>query len=394
MEGKIVDYPFKRILVLGGGVAGIRIIKNIQGKLPSKSELILIDENDYHQYLYKIHEVCNIEYEEKDIIVPLEEIVDMSKITFKKTTVKSVDTEKRVVDTTGGEEPYDLLAVCLGSHPAYFNIKGIQEHSLTLESLEQAKKIRAKIIETFEKTKGTQKSINIVIGGGGFSGVELAGELTDWLPILYQKYNIPEPEKLVAVVEALSTILPGWDKDLCIEAQEILERQGVQFVLNDPITSVDEHQVEMNSGLVLKPDLFIWTGGVRRDPACGLDFEIKGSRIRIDEYCRAVGFEDIYVGGDSACTVNQEGVPQPPTAHIAMEQGEIIAHNILAQIKGNKLQEYEFNRVGEIVTLGRTNAIGDLFGLRFKGLLAKFMKKMIHYWYIQSIGGLKLLLEL
>jgi NADH dehydrogenase len=353
--------------------------------------LVLIDENDYHQFLYKIHEVCNKEYEEKDILVPLEKIIDMSKIDFKQTTVKSVNVEKKVVETQNGEEPYDILAVCLGSHPSYFNIEGAQKYSLTLGSFEQAKQIRAKIIELFEKSEGTEESIKIVIGGGGFSGVELAGELAEWLPVLYEKYSIQKPDTLVTIIEALPTILPGWDEKLCLEAQEILERKGVELILNDPISSVSEHSVEIKSGLVLNPDLFIWTAGVEGDPACGYDFEIKGRRIRVDEYCRAVDFKNIYVGGDSACAVNHEDVPQPPTAHIAMEQGNIIAHNILAQLRGDQLRKYEFDRVGEIVTLGRTHAVGDLFGLRFRGFLAKLMKKMVHYWYLHSIGGIKLL---
>ena len=149
----------------------------------------------------------------------------------------------------------------------------------------------------------------------------------------------------------------------------------------------------MKSGQIIKPDLFIWTGGVRGDPACGLDFQVKGRRITVDEYCRALGFDDIFVAGDSACAVDAEGKPMPPTAHIAMVQGDIVAHNIVSLMKGSPMKKYVYQRAGEIVTLGKTDAIMDLFGLKFSGTIAKFLKKVVHWWYLHSIGGFSLLLS-
>ncbi len=383
----------RKVVILGAGVAGLRIAKKLQRSLKNPGwEVILIDENDYHQYLYRIHEVCNVEYRAKDIIVPINRLIDMDKITFTKTHVKSVDPKRRVVETTTGDQPYDILAVTLGSHPAYFGIDGIQEHSLTLGSYEEAKKIRVRILELVEEAEERGEPPVIVIGGGGFSGVELAGELTDWLPILYEEHSIPQPEKLIIVVEALSTILPGWDEKMIQRGQEVLWRRGIEFVFNDPVVRVGERRLEMKSGLVLEPDLFVWTGGVIVDPACGMDFEIRGRRIMVDEHCRAVHQEDVYVAGDTACAVDSEDRPQPPTAHIAMVQGDIVAHNILAQIKGDAKKKYVFNRAGEIVTLGRTNAVGDLLGFRFTGAVAKLLKRLVHWWYVHSIGGFSLLL--
>lgn len=150
----------------------------------------------------------------------------------------------------------------------------------------------------------------------------------------------------------------------------------------------------MKSGRVIEPDLFIWTGGVRGDPACGKDFQVKGRRISIDEWCRAESHNNIFVAEDSACAVDAaDERPMPPTAHIAMVQGDIVAKNIVAMLSGTSLKKYVFNRAGEIVTLGKTNAVGDLFGFKFSGFLAKFMKNMVHWWYLHSIGGFSLLLE-
>jgi NADH dehydrogenase len=384
----------KKIVILGAGVAGLRVAKNLQGRISNpKWEVILIDENEYHQYLYKIHEVCNLKYEEKDIIVPIDKLIDLDKITFKKMTVIDVDVEKNMIKTNLGDHEYHILVVALGSHPTYFRIEGLEENSLTLGSYNEAKQIRERIKDLFQEAKNKRQPPKIIIGGGGFSGVELAGELSEWLPILYKKHDLEQPEKFIMIIEALSRILPGWDENLVLKAQEHLGNKGVEFIFNDPITKVYGNKIELNSGLVLEPDLFIWTGGVRGDPACGMNFQIKSRRIVVDEYCRAVGFDNIFVAGDAACAVNHENQPQPPTAHIAMIQGDIVTNNILKKIKGQKMKKYVFNRAGEIVTLGKSNAIGDLFGFHFSGALATFMKKVVHWWYLHSIGGLKLLLE-
>jgi len=383
--------PPKSLVVIGAGVAGIKIVKVLQGRLPRTWRLVLVDENDYHQYLYKIHEVCNVEFQEKDIIVPLEKIIDMDETEFRRVKVESVDPDRNLVITDEGEIGYDLLAVCLGSHPTYFNIEGIREHSLTLGSYEQALEIRSRVLELFMEAKETGAPVKIVIGGGGFSGVELAGELLDWLPRLYEENGLALPERLLTVVEAFPSILPGWEKSLRVEAQRYLEGRGSEFVFNDPVVQVKEDLVEMRSGLVLEHDLFIWTGGVEHDPACGLGFDVNGRRIAVDEFCRAIGHEEVFVAGDSACAVDSGGQPQPPTAHIAMAQGGVVAHNILSKVRGSRMERYRFERAGEIVTLGRSNAVGVLFGFKFRGVLARLLKKMVHYWYVNSIGGLRLL---
>jgi NADH dehydrogenase len=334
-----------------------------------------------------------VDYDEKDIIVPLEKLIDNKRVLFKKTSVVSIDTESNVVLTSSSKEPYDIVVIALGSHPAYYNIQGIEKNGFTLANYEQAKKIRERINELFIRAEENRIPPKILIGGAGFSGVELAGELSDWLPVLYERHGLLKPEKIVTVVEAFSSILPGWDKSLCLKGQNILEKRGVNFIFNDPITSVETHSIKLRSGQSLEYDIFIWTGGVRGDPACGRDFETMRQKIVIDNYCRAVGYENVFVAGDSACTLDSSGNVQPPTAHIAMEQADIVYHNILSRIKGTDFEKYEFKRAGEIVTLGKTEAVGELFGLKFTGLIAMLLKKFVHWWYLFQIGGLKLILN-
>jgi NADH dehydrogenase len=383
----------KQIVILGAGVAGIRAALDLSKKVDSRmGRVVLVDENDYHQYLYKIQEVCNKDYEEKDIIVPITRLIEGKGVEFIKASVRTVDPERRVVETTGGEISYDILVIALGSHVTYFGIEGLEENSMTLSSFEAAKEIRSRIEEQFKEAERTRVPPNIVVGGGGFTGVELAGEIADWYPILCREHNIEKPQYYVSIVEMMPTILTGWDEGLVLKGQEVLSEIGVQLVLNEAVTRVSEGRIELKSGKTLEPDLFIWNGGVLGDPACGSAFEIKGRRISIDDYCRAEGHDSIYVAGDSACATNGEGRPLPPTAHIAMVHGELVARNVASSLRGEPLRPYVHKRIGEIVTLGRTYAIGDLYGFKFKGVLAKFMKKVVHWWYLHSIGGFGLLL--
>ncbi len=389
----IVTDP-ERIVILGAGVAGLRVALRLGRRLkPSEASILLVDENDYHQFLYRIHEVCNLEYEEKEIIVPLARVLS-EKVDLRQASVQDIDTEGKIVSTDRGDIPYDLCVIALGSHVSYFGVEGLEENSMILNSFEAAKSIRARIHGLFEEASETGRPPEILIGGGGFTGVELAGELSDSIPVLRDRYNLESSGIRVSVVEALPKILNGWNERQVLLAQKVLRERGVKLILDDPVSRVTDNKVELKSGKILEPDLFIWTGGVRGDPACGLDFQLKGRRISIDEYCRAEGHEDIFVAGDSSCTVDAgSGRHMPPTAHIAMVQGYLVADNIIATLKGSPMKKYEYNRAGEIVTLGKTTAVGDLFGFRFSGLFAKFMKKVVHWWYLHSIGGFSLLLD-
>ena len=383
-----------RIVILGAGVAGLRVAQRLGRRLkPSEASIILIDENDYHQYLYRIHEVCNLEYEDKDIITPLSRILS-KRVDIRQASVQDIDTERKIVITDKGEIPYDISVIALGSHVTYFGIEGLEENSMTLNSFEAAKSIRARIHDLFEEASETGKPPEILIGGGGFTGVELAGELSDCISILCERHNLESSSKCVSIVEALPTILNGWNEKQVRLSQKVLRERGVELILNDPVSRVTNNKVEMKSGKIFEPDLFVWTGGVRGDPACGLGFQLKGRRISIDDYCRAEGYEDVFVAGDSACAVDAgSGRPMPPTAHVAMIQGDVVVENIIATLKGSPMKKYVYKRAGEIVTLGKTNAVGDLFGFKFSGGFATFMKKVVHWWYLHSIGGFSLLLE-
>jgi len=382
----------QKIVILGAGVAGLRIAKKLRGRLrPGEGELLLVDQNEYHQLLYRIHKVCNYDYEEKDIIIPLRRLI--KDIPFKKATVESVDLESNVVKTDNGDIKYDILVAAMGSHPAFFGIEGICEYSLTLGSYEEAKEIRHRILELFDKAEKEKTPPNIVLGGAGFTGVELAGELCECLPKLYRDHKLQELETYFSIVEALPTILPGWDKRLIEKGTKYFQSKKVKLYFKSPVVKVGHNEVVLKDGKTLAADLFIWTGGVEGDPACRQGFETRARRIVVNDYLQPIGVENVFIAGDQACTVDREGKPVPPNAHIAMKHADIVVDNILAKLRDKPMKKYKFEHVGEVVTFGRGYAVGKIYGVTLEGLPAKIMKQIIHLWYLHSIGGFSLLLE-
>lgn len=384
----------REIMILGAGIGGLRVALRLEKRLKrGMGRIILIDQNDYHQYLYRIHEVCGPDYDERDIIVPLSKVIGGKRIEFRKMRVERIDAHRRVVVTSEGEMPFDILVIALGSSPQYYGIEGLEENSLVLNSYEAAREIRRRIEELFREAGRGETPPRIVVAGGGFTGTELAGELAEWIPMLIERYGLRRPDSLLTLVEAMPHILPGWNPELSEMAEEILASKSVEIVTGDPVKRALREGLELKSGRMIHSDLTIWTGGVTCNRAVGGDFEMVKGRIRIDDYCHAWGYEDIYVVGDASCALDGEtGKPLPPSAHIAMAQADVVSHNIYASLTGGKMRRYIGERVGEIVTLGRRHAIGELWGLRMKGLTARVMKKLIHLWYVHSIGGVKLLL--
>jgi len=379
----------KKIVILGAGIGGLRVALKLEKKItPNLCQIILIDENNYHQYLYRIHEICSLDYDEDDIIVPIRKLIDGKNIEFRMIKVENIDPKRRVVETSQGELKFDILVIALGSHTEFYGIEGVREYSLVLNSFDSAKRMKCAIEDLFMTLKGKGQSPKIVICGGGFTGIELAGEFIDWFPVLFERYGFGKPEKLATLVEAMPSILPNWDPELVKRAQKVLTSRGIELILGNPVSRVSKDCIELRSGRKLESDLTIWTGGVTCDPACGNVFDIRSRRICIDDYCRALGFDDIYVVGDSSCAIDAvTGKPLPPSAHIATEQADVVSHNIHASLTGSEMEQYIGNRIGEIVTIGETDAIGNLWGIKVTGSLAKFIKRLIHVLYIRSIGG-------
>jgi len=385
----------RHVLILGAGYGGLRVALRLEKVMHRNDcEVLLIDQNDYHQYIHRIHEVAGGRTDEKEAVVPIPRLIRGKKIRFIRAKVLKIDPSNKLVETDRGTLRFDILVVALGSDTQFFGIKGLEEHSLTLRSVKSASEIRKRVEEAFVSAQGEERQLRFIVGGGGFCGTELAGELAEWLPLLARKHGMDPSRAKVVLVEMKEAILPEWNPKLAGKAAEILRSRGVELVLGKAIVEADEKGVLLSDGRRLEADLIVWVGGI-----CGVDeisriCPVVGQRAPIDEYSEALGFPGVYVVGDCALVRDAKtGKPLPASAHIAMEQGDVVAENIYADLYRGVKRRYVPKHVGEVVSLGSRHAVGDLWGIELTGIAARMAKKLVHLAYVYSIGGFKLLMK-
>lgn len=384
----------KKVVVLGAGYAGLVAALELNKLTTAQEvEIILVNKHEYHQLITQLHEPASGAKKDEDIMISINSILGNKKIKFVKDTVEAIDKEAKEVTLGHGKLSYDYLIVALGSDTEFFGIPGLKEYSFTMKSVNQANRIREHIETCFVRYKSEKKDnlLTFVVGGAGFSGIELVGELADKLPELAAKHGVPASAVKILNVEAAPMILPGFDEDLVKFAKESLEARGVKFVIGCPVVQVEPGKVHLKTGDVIETETMIWTGGVRGVQQvidAGFETEPRG-RAKVDEYMRAIGHEDVWIIGDSCFVLSPEGRPYPPTAQIATQMGENAAVNLYATLKHIKKEEFKPVLLGAIASLGRKHAIGKL-GSKMKstGWLAYRVKDASKYRYLAKIGAL------
>ncbi|UFT98214.1 NAD(P)/FAD-dependent oxidoreductase [Radiobacillus kanasensis] len=394
-----------KILILGAGYGGIMTAIKLQKKLSrNDAHITLVNKHDYHYETTWLHENAAGTLHHDRTRIPIKDVVDTNKIEFIQDTVVELKPDDKKVILKNGELDYDYLVVGLGFEAATFGIPGLIENAFTINSINSARLIKQHIEYNFamynnEKEKRPER-LNIVIGGGGFTGIEFAGELANRVPELCKEYDIDPKDVRMIVVEGAPTILPGFDPQLIEYAMNSLEARGVEFKTGallkecraDGITfEKDEKQEEL-------PTLTtVWAAGVRANSLVETSgLEHNRGKVQVQPDMRAPSHPDVFVVGDCALIMNEEtGRPYPPTAQIAMQEAETIAHNLVALVHGkDELESFEFLNRGTVASLGDSDAIGVIFGdKKIFGWTASFMKKMIDNRALFKIGGVGLVLK-
>ncbi|WP_430784530.1 NAD(P)/FAD-dependent oxidoreductase [Virgibacillus flavescens] len=393
------------IVILGAGYGGMMTTVNLQKSLGiNEAEITLVNKHNYHYQTTWLHENAAGTLHQDRTRIGIKEVVNMSKVNFVKDTVVSIKPEEKKVKLKTGELTYDYLVIALGFEAATFGIPGLDEHAFKITSINSARLIREHIEYNFAMYNNEKESndarLNIVVGGGGFTGIEFVGELANRIPELCKEYDIDKNKVRLINVEGAPTVLPGFDPDLVEYAMNSLEARGVEFKTGALLKECKPDSIvfEKDGKLEEIPTMTtVWAAGVRANSIVEASgFETNRGKIEVRSDMRAPDYDNVFVVGDCALIMNEEtGRPFPPTAQIAIQMAGAVAHNVKAIATGSgEVESFEPKILGTVASLGHDDAIGVILDNRkIFGWKATVMKKVIDNRYLLKLGGPGLLFK-
>lgn len=387
-----------KIVILGAGYGGILTAQRLQKELNyNEADVTLVNRHDYHYITTHLHMPAAGTDSIENTRVSISKLIDEFKIDLVKSSVQEIRLHDKKVILEDGTLSYDYLVIGLGGEPETFGIPGLAEHAMTIRSINSVRLIREHIeyqFALYKNERRPQERINFVVGGAGFSGIEFVAELADRIPKLCKEFDVDPNLVNIYNIEAAPSALPGFAPELVDYAIKVLEKKGVTFKFGTAIQECLPNGVILNNGEEIKAATIVWTGGIRGNrlvEAAG--FETMRGRVKVDEYLRAPGYDNIYIIGDNSLIFNDEGRPYPPTAQIAMQQGVCCAQNIVASIRNKSMKKFEFHNKGTVASLGKGEGIAVVGDKKYQGWKAAQLKKLVDLRYLFIIGGIPLVLK-
>ncbi|HZJ83814.1 MAG TPA: FAD-dependent oxidoreductase [Clostridia bacterium] len=396
--------PMQRIIVLGAGYGGLQAAKTLHKQLRKHDnvEISLIDQNSYHTLLTELHEVAGHRVEPGGVRVSIEHVLEYTNVDFIQDRIIDADLKGKKLYSNKREYEFDYLILALGSEPAFFNIQGMEEYSFPLWSLADAVKIHGHIIKMFKQaTQETdiekrKELLTFIVGGGGFTGVEMMGELIEWTGTLCQQYSIPREDVHLIQVEALPSLCPILNPKLSNRIKKYLTKKGVEVLTDSRITGVSPVTLSIGKDRVIDTQTVIWTGGIKTKEIVrnfGISLGVR-DRIVVNSHMQTEEFPYVYAIGDNMEYNDTDGEPLPPLVETALQSAECAAKNIASDIKGGDKVKLEAKLHGIMVSIGSFFAVAQLSGMPLlTGLPATFMKHLVNMHYLFGIGGLELIWE-
>jgi len=388
MQPNIPATDKKRIVIIGGGFAGLTCARKLQG---SNYQVVLLDRNNYHQFQPLFYQVATSKLEASSVSFPFRKVFQRNKdILVRIAEAQEIDSKNQVLKTDIGEISYDYLVIAVGTTNNFFGNKNIEERGIPMKSVSEALLLRNTILTNFEKSlivdNADQREglLNLVVVGGGPTGTEISGTLAEM-----RKYILPKdyPEldfkaMKIYLLEGMSGLLNGMSPVSQQKALEYLQRLGVEVRLNTLLKDYDGIHVLLGDGSTIRTDNLIWAAGVTGNLIKGLDpaVVLKGNRIKCDAYHRVEGYENIYAVGDISLHPdehNPKGLPQ--LASVGIQQGGLLGRNFVSMQKNKPLKEFNYFNKGTMATVGRNKAVVDLpFNLHYQGFLAWVTWMFVH----------------
>ncbi len=386
-----------KLLILGGGFGGLRLARLLNNK--PGIDITIIDRFNYHQFQPLFYQVATAALDASNISFPLRKAFHNSKnVRIRMAEIERIDTVTKQVITNEDSYSYDYLVIATGASTNFFGNKNLEQHAFPMKSTVEALQLRHKLIQNFEDALHTndatelQRLMNIVVVGGGPTGVELSGAIAEM-----KKYVLPKdyPEldfsKMnIYLLEAAGKTLAAMSEQSSNNSLTYLQRLGVTVKTNALLQDYDGENVTLKDGTLIPSKLVIWAAGIKGNIPAGIDPSLvaRGNRIKVDAFNFVQGMNNVFAIGDIAY-MEEEAFPNghPQVAPVAIQQATLLAKNLLHLRQGKIAQPFRYNDKGAMATVGRNLAVVDVPKpkLHFGGFFAWLIWMGLHLMLILGV---------
>lgn len=391
MPFNIPETDQKRVVIVGGGFAGLTLARKLARK---PFQVVLVDRNNYHQFQPLFYQVAMAGLEPSSIVFPFRKLFqNLDNVSFRMAEVERVDLEAQAIHTNIGHLNFDYLVLATGADTNWYGNERIRANAIPMKSVSEALYIRNNIFEDYEHAVTAQDYtqrqpyLDIVVVGGGATGVEVAGSLAEMKKhIIGKDYaDLNRDEIDIHLIHGEARLLSSMSPQASAKSERYLLDLGVQLKLNTFVTDYDGQTVTMSDGTTLQSNKVIWAAGITGNALEGLPEQsyMRGGRIQTDAYNRVVGAHNVFVVGDLAHITNAQypnGYPQ--VAQVAIQQAKRLSANLVALEKGRPIKPFQYNDLGSMATVGRNRAVVDLPFWRFQGTFAWLVWLFVHLFAI------------
>lgn len=396
-----------KLIIIGGGFGGLRLARNLKNK--PGVDITLVDKFNFHQFQPLFYQVATAGLDASNISFPLRKVFHNSKnIRFKMTEVTQILSSENKIITSIGEIEYDALVIATGADTNFFGNKNVMDNALPMKSTIEALQLRYRLLQNFETAttvkdlpagqageKELQQLMNIVIVGGGPTGVELSGAIADMKRfVLYKDYPELDFSKMhIYLLEGTAKTLAAMSEKSSAQSRKYLEKLGVTVLTNALLKDYDGEKITLQDGKSIETKMVIWAAGIKGNVPEGIDKNLitRGNRIKTDRQCKVMGTQNIFAIGDVAY-MEESAWPNghPQVAPVAMQMADMLAKNLRSiEMKSNKksLLEFVYNDKGSMATVGRNLAVVDMPRpkLHFSGFFAWMIWMGLHLMLILGV---------